>query len=100
MLQSLIAHVDPTPFLPKYLISPILPQLYSLYAQLERTRTADPSLKELVKGLLRVWGGTADVEDAIGGWWNVMNSGNGWGFERSDVGWSIVGESVQVEVNK
>ncbi|KAG9038544.1 hypothetical protein FRB95_000765 [Tulasnella sp. JGI-2019a] len=96
-LQDLLAHGDPTPTLPKYLLGSILPSLYALLAQLDSMRTADPSLKELVKGLLRAWVGTVDLNEAVNGWWNVLRSGGGWG-ERDDIIWHVVGEDVEVQL--
>ncbi|KAG8846167.1 hypothetical protein FRB96_002066 [Tulasnella sp. 330] len=96
-LQELLAHGDPTPTLPKHLLGPILPAVYALLAQLDSTRTADPALKELVKGLLRVWAGTIDSQETISGWWKVLQSGGGWGG-REDVTWLVVGDNVRVQV--
>ncbi|KAG8987769.1 hypothetical protein FRB90_003165, partial [Tulasnella sp. 427] len=78
-LQALFSHSDPSPSLPAHVLGPILSPLYALVATLEEVKTSDPALKELVKGLVRLWGRTVDTADAVKGWWKVAESGDGWG---------------------
>lgn len=66
---------------------------------MDKTRTADPALKELVRGLVRVWAGTVDTAEATKGWWGVMNSGGGWAG-RDDVSWKVVGDEAYVQVER
>lgn len=98
-LEAIFARSDPSPLLPKHLLSPIVPSLYALLAQIDHARTADPSLKETVRGLLRIWARTIDVDEAVMGWWLVVNSGDGWGH-RDDVYWDIIGMEARVYVGR
>ncbi|KAG8987795.1 hypothetical protein FRB90_003143, partial [Tulasnella sp. 427] len=78
-LQALFSHSDPSPSLPTHVLGPILSPLYALLATLEEVKTSNPALKELVKGLVRLWGRTVDTADAVKGWWKLAESGDGWG---------------------
>ncbi|KAG8918949.1 hypothetical protein FRC01_001559, partial [Tulasnella sp. 417] len=94
-LQVLFSHSDPSPTLPMHLLGPILGPLYALLATLDEVRTSDPALKELVKGLVRLWGRTVATEDAVKGWWKVIESGDGWG-EDVEAHWEVIVDDAKV----
>lgn len=95
-LQALFSHSDPSPTLPTHVLGPILGPLYALLATLEEIQTSDPALKELTRGLLRLWGRTVATDDAVKGWRKIIGSGDGWG-EDVDAHWEVVLDEVRVK---
>lgn len=95
-LQALFSHSDPAPTLPMHVLGPILSPLYALLAALDEVRTSDPALKELVKGLVRLWGRTVATEDAVKGWWKVIESGDGWG-EDVEAYWEVIVDDAGIK---
>ncbi|KAG8908162.1 hypothetical protein FRB99_008705 [Tulasnella sp. 403] len=98
-LETLFTNVDPSSLVPTRLLGPIIAPLYALLAHLDKMRTGDPTLKELVRGLFRTWASTVDDGDAIDGWWTIVRSGAGWG-DREGVSWHIVGDDVQLRIGE
>jgi hypothetical protein len=95
-LQDFFTHNDPSPELPRVLMGPIISQLYSLKSLLDQTRTADPTLTDLVGSLFRVWGRTVDREEFIRGICDIIESSTGWG-ETRDWDWTITGGDVGIK---
>lgn len=85
--------------LPTHVLGPILGPLYALLSNLEEIQTSDPALKELTRGLLRLWGRTVATDDAVKGWWKVIESGDGWG-EDVDAHWEVVLDDVRVKYGR
>lgn len=65
MLIILLANIDPSPRLITKLLSPVVPALYSILAEVEKIKTADPELKESLKGMLRTWGRVSSREEGV-----------------------------------
>lgn len=86
IIQTFLTNTDPAPTLVSTILSPIATSLYALLGTLARTKTADPTLRESVRGLLLAWGRVVPVEEAVailwacldgqGGDWVVDISGN------------------------
>lgn len=90
-LMTFILHADPSPILISVLLSPIIPALYALSAYMDRLKTADPLLKESVKGLLATWGRVVESHECLDTLWRVLE-GEGGGWELD-----IAGEIKKVE---
>ncbi len=81
IVQTFLTNTDPAPTLVSTTLSPIATSLYALLGTLARVKTADPTLRESVRGLLLTWGRVVSVEEAVailwacidgqGGEWNV-----------------------------
>ncbi|THH18393.1 hypothetical protein EW146_g2595 [Bondarzewia mesenterica] len=94
VLQTFITNTDPSPTVISTVISPIVPALYSLLSILEQTKTADPALKEVVRGLLTTWGRIVEAQEVVailsaciedkGGDWTVDVAGELKRVERKD----------------
>jgi len=63
-IASLISNAEPVPEFISSLLSPIVSDLYMLLFDLERVRTADPELRELISCVLVSWGKIVDKEEA------------------------------------
>jgi hypothetical protein len=86
IIQTFLTNTDPAPTLVSTILSPIATSLYALLSTLQRVKTADPTLRESVRGLLFSWGRVVSAEEAIailwacvdgqGGDWTVDLAGN------------------------
>ena len=91
LIQTFLTNTDPSPTLISMLISPIAPSLYSLLSTLERTKTADPALREAVRGLLVTWGRIIEAQEGVAILWAcVEDQGGQWSVD-------IAGELKKVE---
>ncbi|KAJ7638786.1 hypothetical protein FB45DRAFT_739354 [Roridomyces roridus] len=94
IIMNLVTNTDPSPTLISSLLSPIVSALYSLLYHLDQVKTSDPSLKEMLRGLLGTWGrvvGSAEgveilwsVVEGQGGSWRVDLEGNITRLEQSE----------------
>ena len=85
-VQTLLTNTDPAPTLVSTVLSPIASSLYVLLSTLLNLRTADPTLRESVRGLLFSWGRVVPTDEAVailwaciegeGGYWAVDFTGN------------------------
>ena len=85
-IQTLLTNTDPSPTLVSTALSPIATSLYALLETLVRVKTADPALRESVRGLLLAWGRVVPADEAVavlwacidgqGGDWSVDFAGN------------------------
>jgi len=88
-LSRLLTTFPPTggiPFVLRF-VSPILGPLYSLVAYLDRTPTAEPSVRENACGLFDAWAKVVPAEEGVlllwsivdgsGGDWEPVDDGNG-----------------------
>lgn len=88
-LQTFLLHADPSPTELSTLLTPIAPEMYTLVSLCHSNKTADPSIRESLNGLLNTWGRIVSSSDVIDGLWRVAGESNGnWelgleGFVRS-----------------
>ncbi|KAF7301652.1 RTP1-C1 domain-containing protein [Mycena indigotica] len=81
-LTTLVTNTDPSPTMISSLLSPIMSSLYSLLYTFDTTRTADPSIKEAVRGLLATWGRVIATEEALAILWSITaGEGGYWRIE-------------------
>lgn len=71
-LMTLITNTDPSPDLISALLSPIVSPLYALLHHLDHVRTADPTLKESVRGLLSTWARVVVSEEGVTQLWSIL----------------------------
>lgn len=71
-LSVIVANADPTPVVIENLLQPLASKLYLLLEYLHRSKTADPTLRETVEGLLNTWGRLSEAEKVVSGLWEVM----------------------------
>ncbi|KII94758.1 hypothetical protein PLICRDRAFT_33568 [Plicaturopsis crispa FD-325 SS-3] len=91
LLTKLITNTDPSPSFITVLLSPIVAELYSLLAHLDSNKTADPSLKETVRGLLVTWGRVVTSKEGVRSLWGIIDGeGGDWRVDMS-------GEITRVE---
>ena len=98
-VQTLLTNTDPAPTLVSTVLSPIASSLYVLLSTLLNLRTADPTLRESVRGLLFSWGRVVPTDEAVailwacidgeGGYWTVDFSGNVKRVEKCVYTWLI-----------
>lgn len=62
-IRTLLLNTDPSPVFITLILSPIFPYLYALLYYLDKTRTSDPVLKDLVKALLATWGRVVECQE-------------------------------------
>ncbi|RPD67330.1 hypothetical protein L226DRAFT_608532, partial [Lentinus tigrinus ALCF2SS1-7] len=86
-IEVLLTNTDPSPTFISTLFTPIVPSLYALYAHLEGAKTADPLLRESLKGFLETWGRLVGSTEVLGTLWRIID-GEG-GIWRVDVAGSI-----------
>jgi hypothetical protein len=88
-LQTFLLHADPSPAEISTLLTPIVPELYTLASLYRSSKTADPNVRESLNALLSTWGRIVSSSDAIDGLWRIITgSGGNWelsleGFMRS-----------------
>lgn len=54
-----------------------MPSLYALSAQINYMKTADPMLKESVRGLLATWGRVVELSECLENLWRVLEGAGG-----------------------
>ncbi|KAJ7507767.1 hypothetical protein B0H11DRAFT_2314195 [Mycena galericulata] len=77
MIMMLITNTDPSPTLISTLLSPIVSALYALLYHLDQIKTSDPSLKEMLRGLLGTWGRVVGTTEALAILWSVVDGQGG-----------------------
>lgn len=90
-LMNFILNADPSPTIISVLLSPIMPSLYALSAYIDHLKTADPILKESVKGLLATWGRVVEMHECFDSLWRVLDD------EGGDWELDVAGEIKKVE---
>jgi hypothetical protein len=76
-ILTLVTNTDPSPALISSLLSPIASALYSLLYHLDKVKTSDPSLKEMLRGLLGTWGRVVGATEALAILWSVIDGQGG-----------------------
>ena len=86
IIQTFLTNTDPAPTLVSTVLSPIATSLYALFSALLHVKTADPTLRQSVRGLLFAWGRVVPADEAVailwacidgqGGDWTVDLTGN------------------------
>jgi hypothetical protein len=77
VIQIFLTNTDPAPTLVSTTLSPIATSLYALLGTLARVKTADPTLRESVRGLLLTWGRVVPVEEAVAILWACIDGQGG-----------------------
>jgi hypothetical protein len=77
IVQTFLTNTDPAPTLVSTTLSPIATSLYALLGTLARMKTADPTLRESVRGLLLTWGRVVPVEEAVAILWACIDGQGG-----------------------
>jgi hypothetical protein len=78
-LINIITNTDPSPALISLLFSPILPELYSISASVAHKKSADPSLRSSLDGMLATWGRVVDTTEGIAVLWRIIDQpGHDW----------------------
>ncbi|KAJ7047394.1 hypothetical protein C8F04DRAFT_935919 [Mycena alexandri] len=76
-IMMLVTNTDPSPTLISSLLSPVVSALYSLLYYLDQVKTSDPSLKEVLHGLLGTWGRVVGATEALTILWSVIDGQGG-----------------------
>lgn len=92
VIIAFVGNADPSPDVLSSVLSPVLPELYSLWAYLDQSKASDPALKGSVNALLTTWGRIVAGDEGVrqlwsvisgaGGFWRGVDSGS---IERVDV---------------
>lgn len=88
-LQTFLLNTDPSPQVISVLLTPIIPELYSLHTLYVTNKTADPSIRETIHGLLATWSRVVAPTEVVDGTWKIIfGYGGDWslspeGFSRS-----------------
>jgi hypothetical protein len=77
VIQTFLTNTDPAPTLVSTVTSPIVTSLYALLAALARINTADPTLRESVRGLLVTWGRVVSTDEAVAILWACIEGQGG-----------------------
>ncbi|KAI6035338.1 hypothetical protein F5J12DRAFT_909233 [Pisolithus orientalis] len=72
-IRTLLLNSDPSPVFIALILSPISPYLYALLYYLDKTRTSDPVVRDLVKVLLTTWGRVVECQEGIEQLWLVLH---------------------------
>jgi hypothetical protein len=76
-LEILLINADPSPTQNSTLLSPIVSCLYTLMDHLHQIKTADPILKESLRGLLGTWGRVVESQEAVEILWAIIEGDGG-----------------------
>ncbi|KAI0092021.1 hypothetical protein BDY19DRAFT_983564 [Irpex rosettiformis] len=91
ILQTFLANTDPSPTLISGIMTPVIPAIYTVSYSLDKIKSADPSLKATLSGLLETWGRLiGDTEGVATLWLIVDGEGGEWQVD-------IAGEIRRVE---
>ncbi|KAI6047223.1 hypothetical protein EDC04DRAFT_2622339 [Pisolithus marmoratus] len=96
IIRTLLLNSDPSPAFITLILSPILPYLYALLYYLDKTRTSDPVLKDLVIALLTTWGRVVECQEGIEQLWSILQ-GQRISWQTDDTGDVRVATESQVE---
>lgn len=77
VVQTFLTNTDPAPTLVSTTLSPIVTSMYALLGTLARVKTADPTVRESVRGLLLTWGRVVPVEEAVAILWACIDGQGG-----------------------
>ncbi|KAF8890687.1 armadillo-type protein [Infundibulicybe gibba] len=83
-LLVLMTNTDPSPNFISAMLSPIVVALYSLLHHMYTVKTADPTLKESLRGILVTWGRIVGAPEGLEILWSMMNSS-----KESPTAWKI-----------
>jgi hypothetical protein len=72
IILSLLINTDPSPDLISFLLTPILPHLYSLSSHLRNKKTADPAVRNSLEGTLVTWGRLVDQSEGLAALWLII----------------------------
>lgn len=98
ILLPLLTSTPPTSTIVSAIITPILPQLFSLAVHLTSSRTADPLTRQELQDVLRAWARLADRDVVVKGIWGILTSGRGWGLtdeEGNEFFWDYATEEEE-----
>ena len=88
ILQTILINTDPSPALLSTVFTPISPALYAILGCLDSQKTADPALKETVKGLLGTWSRIVSAQEVEEVGWSIID-GEG-GYWKGDIAGEII----------
>lgn len=86
-VAQLVLQAPPSPEFTNFVVGPILPQLFALYAELApaqqpkliaKKAESAPGLESDVKLLLNSWGKLVTKDDGVKGIWSIITGGRGW----------------------
>jgi hypothetical protein len=77
VIQTFLTNTDPAPNLVSTILSPIVTSLYALLGTLAHVKTADPTLRESVRGLLVAWGRVVPKDEAVAILWACVDGQGG-----------------------
>ncbi|KAI9458406.1 hypothetical protein BJY52DRAFT_1204364 [Lactarius psammicola] len=77
VIQTFLTNTDPAPNLVSTILSPIVTSLYALLGTLAGMKTADPTLRESVRGLLIAWGRVVPTDEAVAILWACVDGQGG-----------------------
>lgn len=73
----LMSNTDPSPMFITNLLSPIVPELYSLLYHMDRSKLSDPILKESLRSILVTWGKICSAPEGVDVVWRVVDGEGG-----------------------
>ncbi|KAF8524594.1 hypothetical protein BU17DRAFT_74714 [Hysterangium stoloniferum] len=94
-IETFLLHTDPSPTGLSTLLTPILPELYTLLSMYHASKIADPNIKESLQAMLNTWGRVVNSLDAVAGIWKIV-SGFGGNWEINPEG-SLALPSISLE---
>lgn len=106
-LTQLVLQAPPSPEFTDFVVGPILPQLFALYAVLApqqqpkliaKKAEAAPGLSADIKLLLSSWGKVVAKDDGVKGVWAIITDGRGWPVSEDGrvLHWQRVGDAAQL----
>lgn len=87
-LRTILINTDPSPALLSAVFTPVLSALYAILGCLDLKKTADPALRETVRGLLGTWSRIVPAQEMEQVCWNIVE-GEG-GYWKVDVAGEVV----------
>ncbi|KAF9649373.1 hypothetical protein BDM02DRAFT_1873427 [Thelephora ganbajun] len=96
-LQTILINTDPSPALLSTIFTPITAALYAVLGCLDSKQTADPALKETVKGLLGTWSRIVSAREVEEVCWGIIEGGGG--YWKIDITGDIV-QTARPEVTE
>lgn len=84
VIQTFLTNTDPAPTLVSTILSPVVTSLYALLGTFVNMKTADPTLRESVRGLLVAWGRVVPTDEAVAILWAcVEGQGGEWAIDMA-----------------
>ena len=77
VILTYLTNTDPAPNIVSTVLSPIATSLYALLGTLAHVKTADPTLRESVRGLLVTWGRVVPTEEVVAILWACVDGQGG-----------------------